>query len=132
MNKEIKVKFNDDLFLDLIGVVTITDNIKKGVKDLTEICNKYKMNDDCGISSSLSIFTKPHLILDEEIGESEDLARDHSGNIPDAMSCEFNLHKGGETGYFCFRIYDCVDEESEYEVMEVDSEPVNVKDILEL
>ena len=36
MNKEIKVKFNDDLFLDLIGVVTITDNIKKGVKDLTE------------------------------------------------------------------------------------------------
>lgn len=131
MNKEIKVKFNDDLFLDLIGVVTITDNIKKGVKDLTEICDKYEMNDDCEIYSSLSIFTKPHLILDEEIG-SEDLTRDHSGNIPDAVSCEFNLHKGEETGYFCFRIYDCVDEESDYEVIEVDSEPVNVKDILEL
>lgn len=131
MNKEIKVKFNDDLFLDLIGVVTITDNIKKGVKDLTEICDKYEMNDDCEIYSSLSIFTKPHLILDEEI-DSEDLTRDHSGNIPDAVYCEFNLHKGGETGYFCFRIYDCVDEESEYEVMEVDSEPVSVKDILEL
>lgn len=131
MNKEIKVKFNDDLFLDLIGVVTITDNIKKGVKDLTEIYDKYEMNDDCEIYSSLSIFTKPHLILDEEI-DSEDLTRDHSGNIPDAVSCEFNLHKGGETGYFCFRIYDCVDEESDYEVIEVDSEPVNVKDILEL
>jgi hypothetical protein len=131
MDKEIKVKFMDDLFLDLIGVVTITDGIKKGLKDLIKISREYDEETDCEIYSSLSIFTKPHLILDEEINP-EDLTRDHSGNIPDAVSCEFNLHKGGETGYFCFRIYDCVDEESDYEVIEVDSEPVNVKDILEL
>ena len=131
MDKEIKVKFMDDLFLDLIGVVTITDGIKKGLKDLIKISREYDEETDCEIYSSLAIFTKPSLILDLEIDGTE-ITRDHSGNIPDAVSCEFNLHKGGETGYFCFRIYDCVDEESDYEVMEADSEPVNVKDILEL
>jgi hypothetical protein len=131
MDREIEVKFLDDLFLDLIGVVTITDGIKKGLKDLIKISKEYGEETDYKIFASLAIFTKPRLILDQEIDETE-ITRDHSGDIPDATSCEFILHKGGETGYFCFRIYDCVDEESDYEVMEAYSETVNVKDILEL
>jgi hypothetical protein len=130
MNKEIRVKFIDDLFLDLIGVVTITDEISERLKDLIELTRKYKKGEDCKINMSLAIYTKPHLILDPEVDESE-LTRDHSDYIPDAISCEFNLHKEEDTGYFCFRVYDCIDEDSEYEVMEMDSETVSVKDILD-
>ena len=90
---------------------------------------KYKKGKDCRINMSLAIFTKPHLILDPEVDRSE-LTRDHSDDIPDAMSCEFNLNGEEDTGYFCFRVYDCIDEDSEYEVMEMDSETVSVKELL--
>jgi hypothetical protein len=131
MNKEIRVKFEDDLFIDLIGVVTITDGIRDKLKDLIEITRKYKSGDGCIIRMYLSIFNKARLILDPEVDRSE-LTRDHSDYIPDVMSsCAFNLNEGEDTGYFCFRVYDCVDGESEYEVMEMDSETVSLKDILE-
>lgn len=128
MNKEIKVKFDDDI--DLIGVITITDSIREGLRNLMEIGDRYKIKEDYAINSSLLIFTKPRLILDEEVMGSEFLTRDRSEEIPDVLSCEFNLHRGEETGYFCFRLYGWVEVASDYEVIEVDSETVSVKDLL--
>ena len=130
MNKEIRVKFSEPIAEDLIGIIKITDSIREGLDRLMKMGNNnVRFGNDCIINTSLSIL-KPILILDEEVDSSE-LDRDHSSDgVPEILSCSFSMC-GKDEGYFAFKIYDCVDEESDYEDLEITSEIININEILE-
>lgn len=130
MDKEIRVKFEETIAEDLIGIINITDSIREGLDSLMKMGNNnVRFGNDCIINTSLSIL-KPILILDEEVDSSE-LDRDNSSDgVPGIVSCSFSMC-GKDEGYFAFKIYDCVDEESEYEDLEITSETININEIIE-
>jgi hypothetical protein len=131
MDKEIRVKFEEPIAEDLIGIIKVTDSIREGLDRLMKMGNNnVRFGNECIISTSLLILN-PTLILNEEVDSSE-LDRDHSSDgIPEIVGCSFSMC-GKDEGYFAYRIYDYVDEGSECEDLEITSETVNVKDILEL
>lgn len=133
MNKEIRVNFEEYNAFDLIGVITITDGIRSGIRNLLEVGKNCLKGEDFKVCAYLSILDdKSELILDEDV-DRDKLDRDHfRDGTPEILDCKFILDEGCEAGRFRFGIDDiCIDSSDYAEYLEITSEPVSLKEILE-
>lgn len=124
-DKVISFKFVDDIAKDLIGNIKITEEVRRYLRNITRI----KKSNRSPIGNNLAIFDRYYLTYDKSVDKKE-LVRDHNGNLPILSGCEIIPSNDGKRVFSVFKIYDCVNDESEFEIIDIASDSVEIDKIL--
>ena len=125
-DKVISFKFVDDIARDLIGNIKITEPIRGYLRNITRI---KKEGNKPLTGNNLAIFDRYYLTYDKSVDKKE-LVRDHNGNLPIISGCEIMPSNDGKRVFSVFKIYDCVNDESEFEIIDIASDSVEIDKIL--
>ena len=125
-DKVMSFKFVDDIAKDLIGNIEITEEVRRYLRNITKI---KKEGNKPLTGNNLAIFDRYYLTYDDSVDKKE-LVRDHNGNLPILGGCEIMPSNDGKRVFSVFKIYYWVNDEYEFEIIDIASDSVEIDKIL--